>query len=73
MIQILGTIFDAIHILIYFPIPSTFHPLICISNVIPILYYISRRSKYINYDKNEIVHNTFQDIHKEDISVHPSN
>ena len=71
MIQILGTIFDAIHILIYFPILSTFHPLICISNVIPILYYISRRSKYINYDKNEIVKQ--KDIHKEDIPLHPSN
>ena len=69
MIQILGTIFDAIHILIYFPIPSTFHPLICISNVIPILLH---QDQNIIYDKNEIVHNTFQDIHKEDISLHPS-
>ena len=71
MIQILGTIFDAIHILIYFPIPSTFHPLICISNVIPILLHL-KEDQNIIYDKNEIVHNTFQDIHKEDIPLHPS-
>ena len=72
MIQILGTIFDAIHILIYFPIPSTFHPLICISNVIPILLHL-KEDQNIIYDKNhelgEVLAKAVKNANKNDYAI----
>jgi hypothetical protein len=69
MIQILGTIFDAIHILIYFPtinISSSNLHFQCYSYIITL-----KEDQNIIYDKNEIVKQ--KDIHKEDIPLHPSN